>query len=182
MFLGFYNHQLREVFMETMRSSSNSSTTSPEETLLPSHSHKADTPITAETTALQAIEPPKPPTAPSNWSAIENEGLPRPSRWTSPRPELASGAKRHRGVPHHRLDTTYRVPRNLVDAAERQRMEMPRWRPMGNQVSSTRKCHRPQSWLVVVKAQGKPCSSKAKHGIMGHCPESISPWATLTAR
>lgn len=23
------------------------------------------------------------------------------------------------------------------------------------------------SWLVVVKAQGKPCSSKAKHSIMG---------------
>lgn len=41
----------------------------------------------------------------------------------------------------HRLDTTYRVPRNLVDAAERQRMEMPRSRPMRNQVSSTRECH-----------------------------------------
>lgn len=65
----------------------------------------------------------------------------------------------HRGVPHHRLDTTCRVPRNLVDAAERQRLEMPRWRPMGNQVSSTRKCHCPQSWLVVVNAKAKHTES-----------------------
>lgn len=59
----YIRRDVLEEFKEaTVSSPLSSPTTKHEETLLPSHSHKADTPpITAETTALQAMEPPKPP-------------------------------------------------------------------------------------------------------------------------